>query len=188
MSAPSTLAATLVDPTVPRAHAPAEAPGLAPETTGSIALVDGMLHKASDWGRGILDACEQRLRTVAPGASFERVDLDPIRPVPPELWAGDVGSRSAAAIIAAGDCITCTARSVQSAIAMERIGVPTAIVTTPAVVSMVDAVCATFSAEAIRVLLISTSLFGRARSEIAAIAHPDLAGLAEALLRTTGGR
>jgi hypothetical protein len=176
----------LIDPTAPRAHAPAEAPGLDAASTGTIALVDGMLHKASDWGRGILDACEQRIRTIAPGAAYERVDLDPIRPVPPELWANDVGARSSAVVIAAGDCITCTARSVQSAIATERLGIPAVIVTTPAVVSMVDAVCATFGAEAVRVLLIETSLFGRSREDIARIAATHIEGLRDALLRTGG--
>lgn len=179
-------AATLVDPTAPRAHSPAEAPGLSLTSNGSIALVDGMLHKASDWGRGILDACEGLLRESARHAKFERVDLDPIRPIPPELWAGDVGGRSAAVVIAAGDCITCTARSVQSAIATERRGVPAVIVTTPAVVSMVDAVCATFAADAIRVLLVTTSLFGRSRAEIAEIAARDLGGLTVALTRAGG--
>jgi hypothetical protein len=174
---------TLIDPTAPRAHAPAEAPGMDPSSTGTIALVDGMLHKASDWGRGILDACEQQLRIVVPGAAYERVDLDPIRPVPPELWANDVGRRSTAVVIAAGDCITCTARSVQSAIATERLGIPAVIITTPAVVSMVDAVCATFGAQAVRVLLIETSLFGRSRKEIGQIAATYIEGLRAALLR-----
>lgn len=174
---------TLVDPTAPRAHTRTEAPGLSSTTTGTIALVDGMLHKASDWGRGILDACEVRLRDITPTATYERVDLDPIRPVPPELWAGDVGARSAAVIIAAGDCITCTARSVQSAIATERLGVPAVIVTTPAVVSMVDAVCATFGADSIRVLLVGTSLFGRTRSDIADVAGRHLDGIGAAILR-----
>lgn len=173
----------LVDPTAPRAHTRTEAPGLSSATTGTIALVDGMLHKASDWGRGILDACEVRLRGITPTATYERIDLDPIRPVPPELWAGDVGARSAAVVITAGDCITCTARSVQSAIATERLGVPAVIVTTPAVVSMVDAVCATFGADSVRVLLIRTSLFGRTRADIASVVAPDLDGIAAALLR-----
>lgn len=177
---------TLVDPTAPRAHSPAEAPGLSATSTGSVALVDGMLHKASDWGRGILDACEDRLRASLPLVGFDRVDLDPIRPVPPELWASEVGGRSTAVVIAAGDCITCTARSVQSAIATERRGVPAVIVTTPAVVSMVDAVCATFAADAIRVLLVTTSLFGRTRTEIAEIAARDLGGLPSALTRDDG--
>lgn len=173
----------LVDPTAPRRAEPIEAPGLSPSTTARIALVDGMLNKGSDWGRGILDAAEARLRLMLPSADFERIDLDPIRPLPPDLWASDIADRCQAVVIAAGDCITCTSRGVQSAIAAERLGLPAVVVTTPAVSDVVDSVCASRGVDAIRVLLVTRSLFGLSRDAVASIADEALDGLADGVTR-----
>lgn len=173
----------LVDPTAPRRAEPAEAAGLSTATTGTIALVDGMLNKGSDWGRGILDAVESRLRATLPRADFERVDLDPIRPVPPEIWAADVAARCSAVVIAAGDCITCTSRGVQSAIAAERLGLPAVVVTTPAVEEVVRAVCDSRGVDSIRALLVTTSLFGLSRAAIADATAGALEGLVDGLTR-----
>lgn len=174
----------LVDPTarVHRRRPPAG--GLPSTSTGTILLVDGMLNKASDWGKGILDAAEEALAETYVHASFARLDLDPLTTTPADLWAEAVVDLCDGLVVTAGDCITCTTRGARNALAVDTLGVPAVIVCTAAVEDVVAAVCEAHGAETMIRVLIHESLFGLERDVISRTVRPALDGLADALART----
>jgi hypothetical protein len=173
----------LIDPTARVRRQRPPAPGLPADTRGTIVLVDGMLNKASDWGRGILDAAEMTLAVTYEDATFRRLDLDPLSTAPADLWADSVAEVCDALVVTAGDCVTCTSRSARNAVAVEALGIPAVIICTAAVEDVVAAVCEIHGAETITRVLLHDSLFGLDREVIARTVRPSLAPLANALLR-----
>ena len=173
----------LVDPTAQVRRRRPLAAGLSPDSDGTILLVDGMLNKAGDWGRGILDAAERVLTPHFPRARFARLDLNPLATTPADLWADATAGRCDAVVVTAGDCITCTSRGARNAIAMEARDVPAAIICTDAVEDVVTAVCEASGTDDMHRVLLHESLFGRSRDDIASIVEPALSHLPAALHR-----
>jgi len=179
--------ADLVDPTAARRAARPPADGLEPDARPAVGLVDGMLNKASMWGRGMLDAAAAAIAEVFPQAAFTDESLDPLANEPPELWAGAMTARYDALVICAGDCVTCTTRGVRDAIWADSAGTPAAVVCTAAVDDVVRSVCDTFGMPGLRVCHVDASLFGLDRDGIAAATAPFVAHLGT-LLRTGSAR
>lgn len=179
----STIPPELVDPTAASFRRRPAAPGLDPGRPATVVLVDGMLNKGSDWGRGILDAAELVLRAALPHVSCVRLDLDPLSLTPADRWADAVIAGCDALVVAAGDCITCTTRGVRNALEIEARGRPATIVCTAAVEDVVDAVRELHGAQHVHRVLLHDPLFGRARDEIARLVQPALTALPESLVR-----
>lgn len=174
---------TLVDPTATRHDRRAPASGLTRSGPTNLLLVDGMLNKGGNWGRGILDAVEALTSDELPTATVRRHDLDPLRDVDADLWASATLDGVDGMIVTAGDCITCTTRGVRCALAAEATGRPAVIICTAAVIDVVQATCATYGAQELPTIPIGISLFGRSRAEIAEVVAPELAMLPTHLVR-----
>lgn len=93
----------LVDPTGGRRTVGTPAPRLGAGRPATVALVDAMLHKRGLWGRGMLDAVGAVLAARLPWVAVQRIDLDPITPEDPDVWATAMAPRYQALVIAAGD-------------------------------------------------------------------------------------
>lgn len=68
-----------------------------------VGLVDSMLNPGQEWGQGMLDAVEERLRALHPRLSFERVSRAPLFGAPSAQWAAAMRKRYKALVTAVGD-------------------------------------------------------------------------------------
>lgn len=140
--------------------------------TARTALVDGTLNKVSDWGQGMLDAAEQVLAATLPEATFQRIDLNPLENPPPDRWVAATLADVDYVVFSAGDCVTCTSRSVRDAIWSELAGLPAAVVCTGSMAEIVEQVCATYGMRDLARFAVTESFFGRDRAQICTIARP----------------
>lgn len=79
------------------------APRPALERGCRVGLVDSMLNPGQDWGQGMLDAVERRLRAAHPKLNFERVPRAPLFGAPSAQWAAAMRKRYKALVTAVGD-------------------------------------------------------------------------------------
>jgi hypothetical protein len=134
--------------------------------------VDGTLNKGSGWGQGMLDAAENVLAATLPDATFQRIDLNPLENPPPDRWVAATLADADYAVFSAGDCVTCTSRSVRDAIWSEIAGLPSAVVCTGSMADIVDQVCATYGMRDLPRFAVTESFFGLDRAQIGTLTRP----------------
>lgn len=166
----------LVDPTADRRAPRRLAPGVT-LARARVGLVDSTLNKRAQWGSGMLDAAEAALRRAGVRAT-EREAVNPVVREDGERWAARMARTYEALVIATGDCITCSSRSVRDAVIAEELGVPAVLIHTGGVTDVVRSACSAHRLPDLRRIAVQTSLFGRSRAEIAALVTPLLPPLA----------
>ena len=174
-------ATDLVSPAADRIQARSMAERLSRDAR-VVALVDGTLNKGSLWGQGMLDAAEAALAPGLLSATFQRIDLNPLENPPPERWVAATLGGADGVVFAAGDCVTCTSRSVRDAIWAELAGHPAAMVCTGSMQDIVDQVCDTYGMPDLARFPVADSFFGRSREEIAVLTLPYVEQLTARLL------
>lgn len=92
----------LVDPTATR-RAPRALAAPTALAHARLGLIDAMLNQRAQWGQGLLDAAEVRLRSHAPSLEMARETVNPLAHEGSERWASTMAARYEALVIATGD-------------------------------------------------------------------------------------
>ncbi|MCY4369267.1 MAG: hypothetical protein OXF41_07550 [bacterium] len=69
----------------------------------AVGLVDGMVNPKAGWGRGILQAVEEELKSRWPRVDTERIARAQMGLHEPFRWAAAMAAKHAALVIAVGD-------------------------------------------------------------------------------------